>query len=182
MQNNQEKICTIISKSPKYLKLPKIIEDFFKNEAKDIGTDKLMNLLFIFEHLCYENLSKNNIQKDFILEIPEDIKEKIKEKLIKNFNNKLFTIKDLGAAVRRYISRYVIGLTQRADVDNTRKLYYQLTREELWENRISKEKNFEQIIMDEIKEFDLNAGQAVNFYDLIGDEDKNELKFLEENN
>ena len=139
-----------------------------------------MNLLAIFEHLCFDELSKN-LQRDFLIEIPEDIKKKIKNKLINNYDNKLFTIKDLGAAVRRYISRYLVGLTQRTEVDNARKLEIELTRRELWRSNITNNDNYEEVIINHLKEFELNVGEAFDFYELIGNEDKNEIKFLEEN-
>ena len=177
---NEEKIKNIISNYSQYLKLSKETENFFKNEGKEIGIDKLMHLLFIFEHLCFNELSKN-IQEDFKLEIQKKTKKLIEKNLIKNYNIKLFSIKDLGAAVRRYISRYLIGITERTEMDNYRKLGVELTRDELWDNKIINIDNFEEIVLDKLKEYNLTAGQAFQFYELIGNEDKNEIKYLDEN-
>ena len=176
-QKNEEKIKNIISNSSQYLKLSKVTENFFKNEGSEISIDKLMNLFFIFEHLCFKDLIKS-LQSDLKLEIPDENKELIKNKLLENYDNKLYSIKDLGAAVRRYISRYLIGLSQKIDVDNIRKLDMELTRQELWESNIFKNEDFEKIVINNLKEFDLNVGQAYKFYELIGTEDKNEILFL----
>ena len=138
-----------------------------------------MDVFFIFEHLCFDDLSKT-LQLDFKITIDENIKSKIIEKLIKNYNNEAFSLKDLSAALRRYISRYLVGFTQTVDIDNTRSLYYELFREELWEQKIWEKNNLEDILKKQIGEFKLLVGHAYEFYKLIGEEDMKEIQFLNE--
>jgi len=51
----------------------------------------------------------------------------------------LYTIKDLGAAVRRFISRYLAGTMQELEIKEDRLLYEELSREDLWDEKISKD-------------------------------------------
>ena len=52
-------------------------------------------------------------------------------------------MKDLAVAVRKYISRYLVGKRDIVDIDETKDLIYELTREDLWEIRISNEDGLE---------------------------------------
>ena len=89
-----------------------------------------MNLFFIFEHLCFDDFSKN-LQEDYTIKIDNQIKERIKEKLLKNYSNKVYSLKDLSSAVRRYISRYLVGSAQTIEINNNNQLPFELTRQEL---------------------------------------------------
>ena len=62
------------------------------------------------------------------------------------------------------------------DINEDRDLAYELSREELWEERISNREDFQDIITTQLNEFQLKVGEAYSFYNLIGDEDKNSLK------
>ena len=48
----------------------------------------------------------------------------------------------------------------------------ELTREELWEENIKKNNDFEELIFEKMKDIKLVVGQAYEFYNIIGDEDK----------
>jgi hypothetical protein len=180
-QKEDEKISEIISKyADKYFKITKDCNDFFESEGKDIPINKLMNLFFIIEHLCFDDLCQN-LQLDLKCEIPQEQKEMIKKKLLKNYDKKLYTLKDLAAAVRRYISRYLVGKRETIDIDETRDLAYDLTRSDLWKEKIGKLDNLDELINEQIGEFRLIVGEAYSLYQIISNEDRIELN-IEENN
>ena len=181
VQKEDEKISEIISKhADKYFKISKDCKDFFESEGKDITISKLMNLFFIIEHLCFEDLCKN-LQLDLKLEIPKEQKDLITQKLLKDYNKKLYTLKDLAAAVRRYISRYLVGFTQTSEAKNEGTLCEYLSRQDLWEERVWGQ---DCDLMDEINRhiegLHLQISQAYKFYELIGEEDMKEIEFLNE--
>ena len=134
-----------------------------------------MNLFFFFEHLCFEDLAET-LQPEYRAVIPDDIKNKIIEKLVKK-KDLVISVKDLGAATRRFISRYLAGKLQVTDITEDRDLSFELSREELWEEKIGQLEDLMDIITNMTFEFKLKVGQAYDFYNIIGDEDRNSLNF-----
>ena len=184
-QKEDEKISEIISKNAdKYFKLTNDCKEFFEKEGKDITINKLMNLFFIFEHLCFDDLCQN-LQVDLKCELERNQKEQIGSQLLKNYNKKLYTLKDLAAAVRRYISRYLVGFTQTSEVKNQEKLSFYLSRLDLWEEKVwGQDCDLTDEVTKHIENLNLQISQAYKFYELIGEEDRKEIEFLneEENN
>ena len=112
-----------MKKAPKYFKLSGDCRDFFYNDGIDLTVEKLMNLFFFFEHLCFDYLL-DTLQNEYKKEIPDELKTKIVKKLLNKeipFSD-IISIKALGAALRRLISRYLAGKSQVADVDENREL------------------------------------------------------------
>ena len=141
-----------------------------------------MSLFFFFEHLCFEDLA-DTLQLEYKMEIPEDLKVLITNKLLKEKDPQdKITIKDLGAATRRLISRYLAGKSQVNDVKEDTDLAYYLTRIDLWEEKLANLEDLEDIITSKLYEFKLKVGQAYAFYNLIGEEDKNSIISLEKGN
>ena len=176
VMKEDETIKNILSRAPKYLKLSSDCTDFFNDEGKELTVNKLMNLFFFFEHLCFEDLA-DTLQNEYKQEIPDDIKLAITNKLLKKEKdpNEKYSIKDLGAAVRRLISRYLAGKLEVTDISEDRDLAFELSREEFWEERIAQLDDLMDIIGAQLYEFKLKVGQAYAFYNLIGEEDKNSL-------
>ena len=174
-----EKISAILQKAPNYLKLSDDCRDFFYDEGVDLPVEKMMNLFFFFEHLCFEYLA-DTLQPEYKQEIPDELKVKIIEKLLNKEKpfNPYITVKSLGAAIRRLISRYLAGKTEVADVDEKRNLAFELSREDLWEEKISKLEDLAEISGATIYEFNLTVGQAYALYNIIGEEDRNAIKNL----
>jgi hypothetical protein len=179
ISKEDEKIYSVIENAPQYFKISEDCKEFFNKEGKNISISKLMNLFFIFEHICFDDLNKS-LLFDLKIEIDENIKNKIREKLIYNYNNKIYTLKELSAALRRFISRYLVGFTQTVDIQNNRNLDYELSRPELWEKKIWENNDLEDILPDHIGEFKLKVKHAYEFYGLIGGEDMKEIQFLNE--
>jgi len=157
-----------------------IVKSFFEKEGKDITINKLMNLFFIFEHLCFDDLCQN-LQVDLKCELERNQKEQIGSQLLKNYNKKLYTLKDLAAAVRRYISRYLVGFTQTSEVKNQEKLSFYLSRLDLWEEKVwGQDCDLTDEVTKHIENLNLQISQAYKFYELIGEEDRKEIEFLNE--
>ena len=172
IMKDEEEINNIISNAPRYLKLSNDCINFFKNEGKKFTLNKLMNLFFFFEHSCFSDLA-DSLQPEYKKLIPDDLKNKIKEKLLnKKDPFDLINTRDLAAATRRLISRYLAGKLATTDVNENNKLVEYLCKEELWEEKIGQLDDLTGLVSGKIFEFKLTIGQAYEFYNIIGDEDK----------
>ena len=171
IMKEDEKIINVLNKAPGYFKLSEDCKNFFYKEGKNLAINKLMNLFFFFEHLCFEDLAET-LQPEYKSEIPEDLKVSITNKLLKKEQKGEITLKDLGAAVRRFISRYLAGKREETDIKEERDLGFELSREDLWEEKIAKMEDLMEKVGALIYEFKLKVGQAYAFYNLIGAEDK----------
>ena len=141
-----------------------------------------MNLFFFFEHLCFDDLVEN-LQPEYKAKISEETKKFIIEKLLKQKNpDDIITVKSLGAATRRLISRYLVGKIQVTDINEDRDLSLYLSKEEFWEEKIGKLENLMDLVIDKIYEFKLKVGQAYEFYNIIGEEHRNSLNINNEEN
>ena len=163
-----ETIFNIIKTHSENLELSNDCENFFNNEGKDLTLNKMMNIFNIFEHLCFKELS-DNLSPEYKMKISKELKDKIVKNLLNKKNDKI-TVKDLAASTRRLISRYLTSKI--SDIDEKRDLVFELNREELWEENIKKLDDFEELLMEKMKDIKLVVGQAYEFYNLIGDEDK----------
>jgi hypothetical protein len=172
-----EYISNIISKAPEYLELDEDCSKFFKEEdGKDFKANQIMNIFFFIEHLCFDNLIAT-IREEYKSPIDEETQKSIKEKLLKKSNeNDLIKTKDLAAALRRFISRYLVGNREVFDIKESLDLYFQLGRNDLWGEKIRNLDNLTELVTNKIKDFGLQVGQGLELYKLIGDEDKKILK------
>ena len=177
VMKEEETINKVIKNAPSYLKLSDDCTSFFNNEGKMFTLKKIMNLFCFFEHLCFNDLAET-LQKEYRAPIDKDIKDKIIEKFIKKNDPKdPISIKNLGTAVRRLISRYLAGKLETTDIKEDRILAYDLSREEFWEEKVGKLENLIDLLDQKFKDFQLTVGQAYEFYQIIGDEDRNTLNF-----
>ena len=176
IMKEDEKIVNILNSAPGYFKLSDDCRNFFYGVGENLTVNKLMNLFFFFEHLCFEDLAET-LQNEYKKEIPEDLKDKIRNKLLKKEEdpNAKYTIKDLGAAVRRLISRYLAGRLEVTDINEDRDLGFELSREDLWEEKIAKLDDLMDLIGAQLYEIKLKVGQAYVFYNLIGEEDRKSI-------
>ena len=181
VMKEEETIDKVIKNAPSYLKLSDDCVNFFRNEGKNFTLNKVMDVFSFFEHLNFDVLAET-LHAEYRQLIPEDTKKEIIEKLIKNpAPNDKISIKDLGAATRRLISRYLAGKMQVTDIPENSELESGLGRGDLWDENVRKLGNFENLVNEKLKEFKLIVGQAYEFYKIIGYEDKNSLNFKEEN-
>ena len=167
---------TVINEKPDYLKLDeKCVNFFLENEFK---INKFMGIFFYAEHLSFKELSKT-LQPEYKKVIDPEIVEIIKKDLAEKKEDEKISWKELAAAVRRFISRYLAGERQTTDINENLELVSQLYRTDLWEEKLGKLNDLEDLITEKIKQFKLTVGQAFKFYDIIGDEDRNSIIIIE---
>ena len=171
-----EEIKEILKEPPEYLKINNNCSSFFNQGDNNFKANQIMNIFFYFEHLCFDDLTKT-LQQEYKAKINKETENKIKVQLLANplKEDKLF-IKDLSAALRRFISRYLAGMSQTTDINENTPLEYQLIRNDLWEEKYGKMNNLDELISKKISSFNLKVGQGFEFYNLIGEEDKKEIQ------
>ena len=128
-----------------------------------------MGIFFYVEHLSFKELSKT-LQPEYKKEIDQKIAETIKKNLEDKKENEKIPWKELAAAVRRLISRYLTGEMQTTDINENLELVSQLYRTDLWEEKLGKLDDLEELITEKIKQFKLTVGQAFNFYENMRNE------------
>ena len=167
---------------PNYLRIePRFIE-FLTDKGQDFTADKIMGIYFLFEHLCFNDLCKT-LQDEYKEEISNEINEKIDNNFLTNNNvNNIITIKELAAAVRRFISRYLVGNKKEDNIIPNSLLLPQLKRPDLWEEKIGKLPNLDELISNALQDLNLTVGQSFKFYEKIKAEDEKEIVIDEEDN
>ena len=170
-------ISEILKEAPEYVKINEDCSQFFKEKGNDLKAETIMNVFLLFEHLCFEDLCKN-LQEQYKTKIDEETQKKIKEKLLDNnqrFNDDI-TIKEFGAALRRFISRYLVGKKIKiSDISESGSLVNKLVKPDLWKEKIGKLKNLKELISNILKDLDLNVEQSYEFYELIKEQDEEEI-------
>ena len=82
----------------------------------------------------------------------------------------------MAAAIRRFISRYLAGKRDTVDIDESKDLYFELTRQDLWEYRIGKEEDLEMQVYEKLNDFKLKVKHAYSLYRLICEDDEKEIE------
>ena len=157
--------------SVKYEFANEIFEIFSFNE-KIFTIDKILPIYLILEHLCYN---------DLILLLKEEYKKEINENKIKGIKDKInicrfYSKKDFACALRRFISRYLVGKGELNDIKTENDLCFELSREDLWNENIRKIDDLDDKIKENIGEFELKVNEAYCLYELIGGEDKQDIE------
>ena len=163
---------SIIADKPEYLKIDDKCINFIQDN--NFKLNQFMNIFFYAEHLSFQELTKT-LNVEYKKPIEEKVELDIKKKLeIKKEDDKI-PWKQLAAAVRRFISRYLVGDRQTIDIDEKQSLTFQLSRIDLWEEKFGKLEKLDELIQEKINQFKITVGQAYNFYEIIGKEDKNSI-------
>ena len=160
---------------------PQDVIDFFIVNEKIIAVDNLIDIYIIFEYLCFEDLImilKDEYKKDIDENIKKDITYKIQERLEnKEINyNLIFSIKNFAIAIRRLISRYLVGSGELNDIKPESELYFELSREDLWNEQLKNIDNLNEKIYGIIGDWKLKVNEAFCLYKLIVNDNKNEIK------
>ena len=156
---------------------------FFKDEGKDISVEKLLSSILFMEQLCYNNLIEN-IEPRFKQSL-EDKENEIRN-FIENNTDNIITKNEIAAAIRRYITRFLIIDNQKENIDETSNLFMNLERKYLWNNKIFS-KIDDNKFKEKLKKFInncpfLQVKHSIKFYELIGTNEREELnKFIREN-
>ena len=161
-----ETIFNIIKTNSAHLRLSDDFINFINKEGKNLNLNKILSLYSIFEHLLSKDLF-DLLGQNYKVQIPEETKNKIIEKLLKNNNeNDLVPINELAAATRRFITRYLVGTTQIVDMNENRELYFDLTLSYLWDEPLRKSDDLMDSIYLKLEEFKLKISQAYEFYNI----------------
>ena len=166
--NGEEILINEIKQLPK--KIIKLDEDFihiFKNPQFKIKLNQLIDCYEYVEFLNYDKILKN-VSKNINVEL----EKKQIEELNKHFDTKknlLISKKELGNAVRKFISRFLIG-------DRFKNIDWNIflllkPKSELWSDQIVSEKNEEQFNkeIDKLDEINIKIKQSISFYEKLVD-------------
>ena len=134
--------------------------------------DSLINVYNIFELICWEKI-KDNLEDYYLMELNNNIKQKIDNFFSKNENNHIITKQKLSTAIRRLISRYLAGKRGQKEIDEKNQLFYYLSKQELWDEYgfvDNEEFGIELNAIFESNENNLNViiGQATKLYEYLG--------------
>ena len=99
----------------------------------------------------------------------------IKLKLKTKKDKDIISWKEIAAAIRRFISRNIMGEIQNNYVHENNLLEYHLREKNLWRKDFVYINNLEELINEKISKYKITVGQALNFYEIIGDDDKNSI-------
>jgi hypothetical protein len=164
---DNENINEIITKIPKNIKFSKDFIEFFESN-NNFKINQLMNIFVYIEHICFVEITKN-LNKSF----KQTLDQKTKQDILKILNNEEEKLK-LSVALRRYISRYLIGNKFIKDIDKN-SLHLELKKSDLWVIN-SKNKNEVEILLNKIAGLNLKVSFSYDLYKTIGKEDE---KFLQ---
>ena len=170
----------IIQKIPKYVilneELIKLIENRYNKSKNSFTINSLVSIFEYFEELCWEDIKKY---------IPEDFKTSLDRKILKdiihyfenNKNNEKQLIDNilLTKAIRKLISRYIVGTRQETDIKPEIELKLHIIKTEFWPKNIIDDIDTFTLQIEEIFKTKINIAQSLDLYNsLKGDE--NQLK------
>ena len=162
--NKNEQINSIIEKMPKYIVINDKLKSFFIENSNDIdirksiyyeesqifSVDSLMEIYNKIEFNCWEQF-KNNLNEQYKMNIPDDIKRKIKEFMdlcLEKNKNIILKKEDIAPGIRRLISRYLSGKRGDNDINEHKKLFDFIQREDLWDIQFQNNDNFQKALYD----------------------------------
>ena len=167
---------------PNYLRIDSRFIEFLEDKGKDLKAEKIFGIFLFFEHLCFNDLCKT-LQNEYKEEISNEINEKIENNFLNNGDvNDIISIKEFGTAIRRFISRFLVGNKTEDKINPNSLLLFQLKRPDLWEEKIRRLQNLDELISNKIQELNLTVGQSFKFYEKIKFEDEKEILIDEEDN
>ena len=168
----------IIQNIPKYVilndELIKLIENRYNKSKNSFTVNSLVSIFEYFEELCWESIKKY---------IPEDFKTPIDSKIIKNIRNYFGKIKDdkkklinkiiFTKAIRKLISRYIVGTRQETDIKPEIELKLHIIKPEFWPKYIIDDNDAFNLQIDEIFNSKIKVEQSLELYNsLQGDENQ----------
>ena len=177
------RISETINDFPSYFKIPDDTKILFNSNPFTIS--HIISVYEYFELLCF-NEFKNNIDPSY-KQIISDEKNALIEKYFNDKPDVLLNKLQISTAVRRFISRSLVGIREDLEVDNNYELFDILKiKEDCWNMEIINTTRFEPEI-EELKKLDIKVGEVLNLYErlggdssLLGEAIKKQVKELEE--
>ena len=109
----------------------------------------------------------------------KDIEEEKRNEILKLFEDKKFkliTKVNLASACRKFISRYLTSSRKDDDFNDENDLSDQLTRYEFWSKEIFEKEDDLTKELNYLKNLQITVGQCFELYNLMGCDEKTELK------
>ena len=175
-------ISQIVNSLPNLIIPNQSLKDFFKEK---FAVNSILSIYEYFELLCWDQI-KISISEIYNLEIDEITKNNIIEYFEKNDKNKLINKKDFINALRKLMSRYLIGNRQDADFNESNSLNLYINKYEFWKKEIKDNDNFE-LEINEVCPEKIKLSNCRKLYDILeGDkyvkeENKNQIGVNKEN-
>ena len=170
---NEKSIKDIINQIPSIIHLEKIKQFINNNSGEEDDNKKLftVNSLIdfynLFEHLCWDEI-KSNINNEFKKSLNDIQKQEIKQ-YFNNLNpNCIIKKLNLSTALRRFISKYLSGLSNDTDISEDKPLMTQLKRPDLWDYSFVAHPYFDKEIDKINDQLKINIGYAMDLYDVLG--------------
>ena len=159
------RITETINDFPSYFKIPDDIKNLFASNPFTIS--HILRVYEYFELLCF-NEFKKNIDPSYKQIISDEKKENI-DKYFKNKADRcLLNQLQISTAVRRFISRSLVGIREDSEVKENQELFDFLRyKEDCWNREISSSAKFDEEIED-LKKLNIQVSEALNLYERLG--------------
>ena len=170
---------------PNFFKFPADTKKLFKEYPFTIS--HILSVYEYFELLCFDEFKKN-LDPLFKRDIKEESMIKI-EKYFKNNPNGFLNKLEISSAIRKFISRNLVGLRDDNNYDRNQELFFILKfKRDCWNAQIINNVNFGKEI-EKLIELDIKIENVLNLYEklggdtqLLGEAIKNKFSEAEKNN
>jgi len=165
-------INNIIMNLPNYIHINKIFKNFLSknddNNNKYYLLENIFTIFEIFEALCWNEI-KSKICMDYKINISEEEKKRILEYFEdNNIEGKIVNKNNLTLALRKLISRNLVGSREDMNFRNDLELKYLLIKSDLWDqNIIEKESDNLENELNEILSKEIKVGNAYDLYNIL---------------
>ena len=171
--NNEQNIKDIIKQIPPIIHLEKISQ-FINDYTKEGGDNKklftvnsLIDFYNLFEHLCWDEI-KANINNEFKKTLEDEKKYEIRKYFDDLNPNCIINKLNLSTAIRRFISKYLSGLTNDNDKSEKNLLIPELSRADLWDYSFVDHPYFQKEMEKINNKLKITIGYAMDLYEVLG--------------
>jgi len=168
--NLEKNLNDLLNTIPHDLNLSDDFNNFLKKEGENIKLNKLFEIFLYLEHLYFE-INYINIEDDYLNKEINDIKS------VKNKIEKLKIKDEFIKALRRYITRYLMGNKNILVELKGENLINELYKSDLWGlNEMKKFENIKHVLNTGLNGVNIKIGEAFSLYEIIGQKERENLK------
>ena len=164
---------------------------FNKNKGekkKEPETNIEQTIIMLDKGIHNLELKIGNLDEKFKAPIKEDIKKIIENKMkiikenkvINSNEDEKWNLFNLSVALRRYISRYLVGNNIVENLENNN-LISELNKSDLWGVNLRKTNEINKCIQI-LNDINILVGESYSFYEIIGEQDKELISFSKKKN